>query len=310
MAPRSWCWRRPTNSAEPRRVPGMAVDTRHAAGHGAGHRRAGRRGARLHRARSDYPLRRRAHASLPGERRPGGRILRPPYPGAVRHAAQLSRLSRGSARRPGGRPLHGHAPLRRARTGPGHRAPGAGAARADGAGHDAGLRRRNPSLHPRLPLAGVVSLCRGAPVAPGARRAAPRPRHHADQRQCPGGPAGQVGAGPGRADPPALPRAVAAGRERPGRGRASDTPEGERTVRARRGVVLACGGFPHDLTRQQALFPHVARGQGITRRHPPATPATAWRWPRRWACGWTQRFRTPRPGRRCRGPRAATANKA
>ncbi|CFW85503.1 succinate dehydrogenase [Bordetella pertussis] len=50
--------------------------------------------------------------------------------------------------------------------------------------------------------------------------------------------------------------------------------------------------------------------RGITRRHPPATPATAWRWPRRWACGWTQRFRTPRPGRRCRGPRAATANKA
>ncbi|WP_262345083.1 FAD-binding protein, partial [Bordetella pertussis] len=33
-------------------------------------------------------------------------------------------------------------------------------------------------------------------------------------------------------------------------------------MRARRGVVLACGGFPHDLTRQQALFPHVARGQG------------------------------------------------
>lgn len=40
------------------------------------------------------------------------------------------------------------------------------------------------------------------------------------------------------------------------------TPAGERTIRARQGVVLACGGFPHDLARRQALFPHVSRGQG------------------------------------------------
>ncbi|MBL8384299.1 MAG: FAD-dependent oxidoreductase [Burkholderiales bacterium] len=32
------------------------------------------------------------------------------------------------------------------------------------------------------------------------------------------------------------------------------------TVRARRGVVLACGGFPWDETRRRALFPHVAAG--------------------------------------------------
>ncbi|ARP74880.1 FAD-dependent oxidoreductase [Bordetella genomosp. 6] len=49
-----------------------------------------------------------------------------------------------------------------------------------------------------------------------------------------------------------------------------DTPAGERTVRAHRGVVLACGGFPHDPARQQALFPHVARGQG----HYSPSPAT------------------------------------
>jgi len=40
------------------------------------------------------------------------------------------------------------------------------------------------------------------------------------------------------------------------------TPAGERIVRARQAVVLACGGFPHDVARRQALFPHVSRGQG------------------------------------------------
>ena len=34
-----------------------------------------------------------------------------------------------------------------------------------------------------------------------------------------------------------------------------DTPKGEVEVRARRGVVLAAGGFPHDLERRRALFP-------------------------------------------------------
>lgn len=33
------------------------------------------------------------------------------------------------------------------------------------------------------------------------------------------------------------------------------------TVRARRGVVLACGGFPHDLARRARLFPHAPTGQ-------------------------------------------------
>jgi succinate dehydrogenase/fumarate reductase flavoprotein subunit len=31
-------------------------------------------------------------------------------------------------------------------------------------------------------------------------------------------------------------------------------------LRARVGVVLACGGFPHELARQERLFPHVLRG--------------------------------------------------
>lgn len=39
-----------------------------------------------------------------------------------------------------------------------------------------------------------------------------------------------------------------------------DTPHGRRTIRVRRGVVLACGGFPHDVARRAALFPHAPTG--------------------------------------------------
>ncbi|MEN9627351.1 MAG: hypothetical protein RJA10_578, partial [Pseudomonadota bacterium] len=35
-----------------------------------------------------------------------------------------------------------------------------------------------------------------------------------------------------------------------------DTPQGPRQVQARSGVVLACGGFPHDADRQAAWFGH------------------------------------------------------
>lgn len=38
--------------------------------------------------------------------------------------------------------------------------------------------------------------------------------------------------------------------------------EGRRVeVRARRGVVLACGGFPHDVERRRQLFPHAPTGR-------------------------------------------------
>lgn len=39
------------------------------------------------------------------------------------------------------------------------------------------------------------------------------------------------------------------------------TPQGELEVRARCGVVLACGGFPHDPARKQALLPHALTGE-------------------------------------------------
>lgn len=44
--------------------------------------------------------------------------------------------------------------------------------------------------------------------------------------------------------------------------------EGLREIRARRAVVLACGGFPHDPERLKAAYPHVARGG----RHVSPTP--------------------------------------
>jgi len=39
------------------------------------------------------------------------------------------------------------------------------------------------------------------------------------------------------------------------------TPAGEITVRAGRAVVLACGGFPHDVERKKALFDHAPTGR-------------------------------------------------
>jgi succinate dehydrogenase/fumarate reductase flavoprotein subunit len=44
----------------------------------------------------------------------------------------------------------------------------------------------------------------------------------------------------------------------------------ERAIRARCGVVLACGGFPHDDVRKAALFPHAPSG----REHWSAAPDT------------------------------------
>jgi succinate dehydrogenase/fumarate reductase flavoprotein subunit len=47
-------------------------------------------------------------------------------------------------------------------------------------------------------------------------------------------------------------------------------PDGPRSVRARCGVVLACGGFPHDAFRRQQLFPHCSTAQSHVTPSPPA----------------------------------------
>ena len=39
------------------------------------------------------------------------------------------------------------------------------------------------------------------------------------------------------------------------------SPQGDVEIRATRGVVLACGGFPHDIARKQQLLPHAPSGR-------------------------------------------------
>src|SRR5690606_29467699 len=41
-------------------------------------------------------------------------------------------------------------------------------------------------------------------------------------------------------------------------------------VRAKHGVVLACGGFPHDIERRKQLFPHAPTGREHFSPSPPA----------------------------------------
>ena len=49
------------------------------------------------------------------------------------------------------------------------------------------------------------------------------------------------------------------------------TPGGEVTVRARRGVLLAAGGFPNDVERRRALFPRTPTGKEHWTLAPPET---------------------------------------
>lgn len=44
-------------------------------------------------------------------------------------------------------------------------------------------------------------------------------------------------------------------------GAVANSPEGEVTIRAARGVVLATGGFPHDIRRRKELFPKTPTGR-------------------------------------------------
>lgn len=54
------------------------------------------------------------------------------------------------------------------------------------------------------------------------------------------------------------------------RGAVVGAPDGEVRVDARRGVVLACGGFPHDVARRKALFPNTPTGREHWSAAPPA----------------------------------------
>lgn len=53
------------------------------------------------------------------------------------------------------------------------------------------------------------------------------------------------------------------------RGMFVEGPDGDVRIAARRGVVLACGGFPHDRLRVSKLYPHATKG----REHSSPTPS-------------------------------------
>jgi glycine/D-amino acid oxidase-like deaminating enzyme len=77
-------------------------------------------GADLSAPRGRQQLRRRARRCVSDRRSRSGRFLHQQNRGALRHAADLSGLSRRSARRRAGRPLDGDAAVRRPRARPAH----------------------------------------------------------------------------------------------------------------------------------------------------------------------------------------------
>ncbi|MEO6320316.1 MAG: FAD-dependent oxidoreductase [Polaromonas sp.] len=77
------------------------------------------------------------------------------------------------------------------------------------------------------------------------------------------------------------------------------SPEGDIEIHAARGVVLACGGFPHDVARKKELLPHAPTGQD-GRLPRAATPATACGWAKAPAAWWPMTWCRPPRWRRCR----------
>ena len=123
------------------------------------------------------------------------------------------------------------------------------------------VTRSPPRLHP------CGASLRPAPDRPRpvpARHAAAQ-RHRACRRGCCAPP-------PISASNCGRPRPRCACSEDSGavRGAVLGTPEGEVEVRARRGVVLAAGGFPHDPERRRAMFPGRPSGH-LTVAAPSAT---------------------------------------
>ena len=105
------------------------------------------------------------------------------------------------------------------------------------------------------------ALRRKTPVETFRRRDAPRARHDAHQRQCACGAARQIGVRP-RTYPLWLSSPVRELMVEDGSVRGAIVERDGRPVRvlAKRGVILACGGFPHDVARRKAMFPHAPTG--------------------------------------------------
>ena len=70
--------------------------------------------------------------------------------------------------------------------------------------------------------------------------------------------------------------------------------------RARRGVVLACGGFPHDVERRKKMFPHAPTGNEHYSPGPTGNTGDGLRLAESAGGRVEDRCRTRRPGCRCR----------
>ena len=87
-------------------------------------------------------------------------------------------------------------------------------------------------------------------------------------------------------------------------------PDGEITVHARRGVLLAAGGFPNDIARRRELFPRTPTGRSTGHSRRQRRPATGSRWASRQAGCSTRRWHLLPRGVRCRWCPTATDGSA
>ncbi len=132
--------------------------------------------------------------------------------------------------------------------------------------------RTGPAGVPALdPLVQGVRALRCAGDQTPDRPGAPPARPAVGERHGAGGPAAALGAGPG-VEIRVSTSATALTTDDSGAvtGVRLAGPEGAYTVTARRGVVLATGGFAHDIDRRRALFPRTPTG----REHWTLTPST------------------------------------
>ena len=175
--------------------------------------------------------------------------------------------------------------------------------------HDVQLVQCRPqALLPRHQVAGLGALCREAPRGARLRARPLPPRHPGDERQRAGRAARQDLLLARHPDPHRHPGRGADPRRRHRHRRDREGPAGPVRITARRGVVLACGGFPHDAARTAEAYPHLRRGGEHFSPCRAATPATASASPRTPGARWRSASRPPPPG--CRSPRFRTATAA
>ena len=230
---------------------------------------------------------------------------------AVRHAGGVSRLPRRGPRRTAGRPLDGHAAVRRARVGRTHQTTRAAAARAHRVRNDAGLRTRDQTFHARVQVADLVRLRHQATEQAFPRCDRAWPRHDAHERQRARRSPGEGRDGSGHSGVAFFPREESWSRNTTG------WPAPWSSTKARRSAskpsAASCwhaAGFRTTSSAENNCSRMHRPARSTTRRRPRRIPATACAWRRQSADASTERFLTRRPGCRHRSPRDPTARRA